>query len=153
MKDIIEVKSRIDGNFKTIDLTCIQDNNLSWRAKGIHTYMISRPIGWKIRKTDLVNKSLEGRDAVVKALNELRKFNYLYLVHKRNLSGQIVGSVYYVLQKPEADFKKLEKELNLEVEFNYKYVVLENKNSRKTEKPVNGDPVKLRSRKQADQDA
>lgn len=137
MKDIIEFKSRYERDFKTIDLTCIQDTRLTWQAKGLHTYMISRPEGWKIRRTDLVNRSKNGRDAVLTAMRELKALNYVYVVSKRNLFGKIEGSVLYVLQKPEDDHEKLEKELNKENPL-VKYVIYPNKKHHDTEKPDAG---------------
>ena len=60
-------------------LTFQQSNNLSYRAKGILGYMLSRPDNWKFNKTDLVRRSIEGRDAVYKAIDELKEQGYLHI--------------------------------------------------------------------------
>ena len=52
---------------------------LSWRAKGILSYMLSRPDNWKINKTDLYKRGKEGRDAMQAALNELKELDYLHI--------------------------------------------------------------------------
>jgi hypothetical protein len=67
----------------------LEDNRLSWRAKGILAYMLSRPDNWKINKTDLYNKATEGRDAMQNALNELKELGYLHVYASKGDKGQI----------------------------------------------------------------
>jgi hypothetical protein len=67
----------------------LEDNRLSWRAKGILAYMLSRPDNWKINKTDLYNKATEGRDAMQNALNELKDLGYLHVYASKDEKGQI----------------------------------------------------------------
>lgn len=41
------------GNFVTVNKDFIHDPNLSWKAKGILLYLLSRPDDWQIYETEL----------------------------------------------------------------------------------------------------
>ena len=57
----------------------LADPRLSWKAKGILSYLLGHSDDWEVRTEDLVNRSIDGRDAVYSALNELRKAGYAKL--------------------------------------------------------------------------
>lgn len=65
------------------------DNRLSWKAKGLYVYLISRPKGWIMRLTDLVNRSKDGRDAVMAALSELEECGLIARGQCRDESGRL----------------------------------------------------------------
>lgn len=71
-----------DVPFKTISLYHVdEDPQLSWKAVGVLTYLLSRPQSaekpWKFWRTDLVNRHSDGVAAVKSALKELRDCGYL----------------------------------------------------------------------------
>lgn len=84
-------KKRKKTGFTQISNTLLEDTRLSWRAKSILCYLMSRPNNWKINKTDLYNRSTEGRDAVETALKELKQFEYLHIYKNIMVNGQIDG--------------------------------------------------------------
>lgn len=57
--------------------TCLRDARLSWKAKGLAAYLLSKPPGWKIWTSDLIARSTDGRDAVLSGLAELEQCGYL----------------------------------------------------------------------------
>lgn len=57
--------------------TPLRDPRLSWKAKGIAAYLLSKPPGWQIWTGDLIRRSTDGRDAVLAGLKELETFGYL----------------------------------------------------------------------------
>ena len=64
--------------YKTIPLQVVEDSpELSWKAVGIHTYLITRPQGWKIYRADVVGRHRDGVDGVKSGLMELRRAGYL----------------------------------------------------------------------------
>ena len=64
-----------EGNFTILNNTCIRDERLSLKAKGLHTYLMSLPSGWKLYKSELVHHSTDGIDSVNSALKELIDMN------------------------------------------------------------------------------
>lgn len=87
--------------FTTIDNAPLENKDLSWRAKGILTYLIGKPENWEVRLTDLIKKSTEGRDAVRSALRELKDAGYLATVPDRDMFGKIIDNVTYVSDRPD----------------------------------------------------
>ena len=47
-------RKRKKNGFTQVSNAMLEDTRLSWRAKGLLCYMLSRPDNWKINKTDLV---------------------------------------------------------------------------------------------------
>ena len=48
------------GNFVMVHKDFIHDSNLSWKAKGILLYRLSRPDDWQIYETELEKHSSDG---------------------------------------------------------------------------------------------
>lgn len=84
-------RKRRKNGFTQIANTLFEDDNLSYRAKGILGYMLSRPDNWKFNKTDLVRRSTEGRDAVYKAIDELKEQRYLHIYRNQCEDGTFDG--------------------------------------------------------------
>lgn len=75
--DSIEVVG--DGPFVAAFIdTALRDPRLSWKAKGIAAYLLSKPKGWRIWTADLIKRSTDGRDAVLTGLAELETCGYLH---------------------------------------------------------------------------
>lgn len=97
--DVVLRVSR-NRNFKTISLLAVHDDRLSWKAKGLHTYLVSRPDGWKFNRTDLERRSLDGRDSVLTGLKELRGAGYLETEEDRAGDGTFTGLFWVVYEQP-----------------------------------------------------
>ena len=82
-------RKRKKNGFTQVSNAMLEDTRLSWRAKGLLCYMLSRPDNWKINKTDLYKKATEGRDAMQKSLDELKKLGYLHIYAQKNEKGLI----------------------------------------------------------------
>ncbi len=54
------------------------DTNLSWEARGIMGYLLSKPNGWECRNYDLVNQSLAGKHVIQRVMKELETAGYIY---------------------------------------------------------------------------
>ena len=89
-------------NFVILDKTCLNDQILSWGAKGLHAYLISLPDNWKIRVSDLKERARNGRDAVRGLLSELEQAGYIQKTTCRDdANGRFGGVEYLVLEIPE----------------------------------------------------
>ena len=83
-----------------IDKRIFSDTNLSWKAKGILGYFLSRPDNWTIIVADLIKQSTDGRDSVYSGLKELIKAGYIVREAIRE-SGKILKWEYIVFEEPQ----------------------------------------------------
>lgn len=90
---ILRVTKR-DNPFVQIEKAAIEDTRLSWRAKGLLVYFLSKPDNWTIRMAHIVRQSTEGRDALRTAMNELKEAGYASL---KNTSS---GSEWNIREQP-----------------------------------------------------
>lgn len=89
-------------NFLILDKTCLNEDSLSWGAKGLHAYLMSLPDDWKVQVSDLRKRATNGRDAVRALLCELEQAGYLKKSSCRDdASGRFGGIEYLVLEIPE----------------------------------------------------
>lgn len=77
-----------------------ENPNLSWAAKGLMMYILSRPDDWKINQTDLVKRAACGESVVRKALWNLMEQGYIYYYAERE-NGKIKEWVYEVYEHPD----------------------------------------------------
>jgi hypothetical protein len=96
---IIRIEKR-SNPFAIIDKRCLEDTSLSWRAKGMLAYLISRPDNWKVCVHHLVGVSEDGRDANYSILRELRDAGYVTKVESRDELGMITSTDYVVTEVP-----------------------------------------------------
>jgi len=67
------------------------DPLLSWKAKGILWYLLTKPDGWQCKTSDLTSQSTDGRDSVLAGLKELEQQCYLVRWRENNKKGLIVN--------------------------------------------------------------
>jgi hypothetical protein len=97
---IIRISKR-DNPYAQIDKNCLEDKALSFRARGVLCYLLSKPDKWQIRVADLVNKtSKEGRESIQTALKELEKCGYLSKLRIKGEGGKFAGIDYEVREMP-----------------------------------------------------
>ena len=96
------VKQHRKENFTILDNTCIRDSNLSWKAKGVHTYLMSLPDDWKIHISEIVNHSCDGKAALYSAIQMLEEYGYIKKIRNRRKDGCFENTVYQVFESPEA---------------------------------------------------
>lgn len=113
-KTVFRVEKNKDNPFVMIDRRPIENPALSWKAKGILAYLLSRPDDWVIQFRDLVKRSSDGAHTVRESMKELRKAGHVRLV-KEYEGGRIKRWIYQVYEVPilDADFQQVEK---LEIE-------------------------------------
>lgn len=78
----------------------LQDKNLSYKAKGLLSFMLSLPEDWDYSINGLVAISKEGVKAIKNILQELQKYGYLVIKKKQNEIGQFEYD-YLIYECPE----------------------------------------------------
>ncbi|WP_378210035.1 DnaD domain protein [Anoxybacteroides rupiense] len=96
---IVRVRKR-ENPFVQIDRTVFEDHSLSWKAKGILGYLLSKPDNWQIYIADLEKKAKDGRDSVRTGLRELEENGYVRKVRTRGTNGKFAGWEYQVFETP-----------------------------------------------------
>lgn len=103
------VKTKKERNYTVIDNTFIRDTSLSWKAKGLMTYLLSLPDDWSVNFSEVLKHSSDGETSLRGAINELKKHGYLK--SKRlfdNETKKIVGFTYEVIEQPLSENRSVE---------------------------------------------
>lgn len=77
-----------ESHFTIIANDVMRDSRLSFRARGIHHFLLSFPTGWRIDSTAIARAGKEGRDAIRSALKELEDCGYLIRVREQDDRGR-----------------------------------------------------------------
>ena len=90
---------------KTSDYTVmsnyhLREKNMSLKAKGLLSIMLSLPNDWDYSINGLATLSKDGKDSVMGALNELEEFGYLVRSRTINEKGQFLGYDYDIYENP-----------------------------------------------------
>ena len=95
----------------------LQDKNLSYKAKGLLSFMLSLPEDWDYSINGLVAISKEGVKAIKNILQELQKYGYLVIKKKQNEIGQFEYDYliyeYPEYQKGDVDLGEVEKDTQI----------------------------------------
>ena len=98
--------------FVRIDRPVVQDERLSWKARGLLAYMLSKPDNFKFHLDELVTHAPEGLDSVKSGVRELEKCGYVkrYSIKEK---GKIVAWEMEVYEQPspQVGFPLVEKPL------------------------------------------
>jgi DnaD/phage-associated family protein len=105
-----------DNPYVMIDKRPLEKPYMSWKAKGMLSYLLSRPNDWTVRLGDLVKRSTDKLHATRQALRELILVGHVRQVEYRYKSGKYAGTVYEVhelplYENPLAVFPKAEKRI------------------------------------------
>ncbi len=97
---VIRIAKR-ERAFAQIDKRPLENPQLSWRAKGLLAYFMSRPDDWQIQSSDLLKRSTEGRLAVRRAMKELRDAGHAVLRQVRSDNGsRAIGREWCIYEEP-----------------------------------------------------
>lgn len=111
LNEVIRVKKR-PSNFVMMDKTFLEDDRLSYKAKGLLAYLLSKPDDWKVIVGNLVNSSKDGKASVYAGLKELKECGYYEKVPVRNEQGTRIirweSTVYEVPISLLTDFQEVD---------------------------------------------
>src|ERR1035437_8458427 len=74
-------------NFTVLPNALLTDQNLTYKARGLAAYLLSRPEDWCVLISDL-SSGLDRDTAVLSGLKELRGLGYISLVAIRSADGR-----------------------------------------------------------------
>lgn len=87
----------------------LRDKNLSLKAVGLLSKMLSFNDGWKFSTRGLAAICKEGPDAILTALRELEKNGYLVRHQERNANGRMGSMVFEIYEEPQEVLPDAEK--------------------------------------------
>lgn len=102
------IRAARKAQFYNLPTTIVDDDRLSWEARGLLVYLLSKPDKWTVQVRDLINRTKNaigrsaGKDKVYSIINELRAAGYIYREFKRE-GGTFVGVDYEVSETPDLD--------------------------------------------------
>lgn len=79
-----------EEKYSIISNSVITDSALSWEARGVLIYLLSKPDDWEVRNIDLVNQSPAGEKRIDSIIKELKTAGYLKRFRERQPDGQFV---------------------------------------------------------------
>lgn len=116
LNEVIRVQKR-PSSFVMMDKSFLEDTRLSYKAKGILAYLLSKPDNWKVIVGNLVNYSTDGKASVYAGLKELKECGYYEKIPIRNEQGTRItrweSTVYELPHSLFTDYQEIE---NLDIE-------------------------------------
>lgn len=94
-----KIKKKYQKGFTTLDNAVINDESLSWKAKGLFVYLWSRPDNWSYRVSEVAKHSKDGLGSTSSGVNELEKAGYLKRQQK-NEHGVFGDTVWTLSDEP-----------------------------------------------------
>ncbi len=88
----------------------VNDETISFKAKGILAYLLSKPVDWKVIQEDIANHSTDGKASVRAGIKELMDAGYISRRQTRSGNGRILEWEYTVTEVPHTGFPQLEKQ-------------------------------------------
>ncbi len=98
--DIFVVRGTFERDFVILSRHTAQDDALSWAARGVLTYLLSLPEGWRVNLTELQTHGDIGRDALRRVMRELEGRGYLARQNSRGRDGRMRGNVFFIYGAP-----------------------------------------------------
>lgn len=88
------------NNYTVMSNFHLRDPNLSLKAKGLLSYMLSNPDDWDYSIRGLASQNRDGPDSVRTGLKELEAHHYLKREKVRDAQGHIIDYDYQIFEQP-----------------------------------------------------
>lgn len=86
--------------FTSISNDLLSDTSISFKAKGLLCYLVSRPPNWNVNVNHLSSTFNVGKDGIYSTLNELIERGYVKRKMTRNDQGRVDSVEYHVYEEP-----------------------------------------------------
>jgi len=96
---IIRVKK--DKNYFAASNEPFNDSRLSWEARGVMGYLLSKPDDWQLMFRDLINQGPAGEYKIRNVLKELEELGYLERTRMKDEQGKFywVSTIYETISR------------------------------------------------------
>jgi hypothetical protein len=97
-------------NYVVMNRTALNDDRLSWKAKGIIAYMLSMPDDWKFYVSEITKHAKDGEDSLRTGIKELKENGYIKRFPvKDEQTKKIIEWETHVHESPQVEKPHLEK--------------------------------------------
>lgn len=91
------------SDYTVMSNTHFREKDMTLKAKGLLSLMLSLPESWDYSIGGLVLLSKDGKDSVMNALNELEEFGYLKRTKVTDEKGRFAGYDYDIFETPQTE--------------------------------------------------
>ena len=113
MSNVYIFRQKIKTNYVVIRNSLACNKKLTFEARGLLLYLLSKPTDWEVNKKDLIEQSPSAKDyAVARILKELEREKYIFRKKYQNELGRWEW-ITYVFDEPytEKDMNEIDKEM------------------------------------------
>lgn len=93
-------------NYTTMSNYHLRDPNLSNKARGLLSTMLSLPDNWDYTTRGLARICKDGVDGITAQLKELEQYGYLVRHRIRDSTGRITDMEYIIYERPHTGFTR-----------------------------------------------
>jgi len=101
------VRVNKSSNYTVISNNIFKDQNLSLKARGLLTTILSLPDNWKYSIEGLASLCSDGRGSVTSAINELIEAGYVIRSQKFDETGRFSGFIYDIYEETQGKIADL----------------------------------------------
>lgn len=99
---LLNSNSKAKG-FTIVSNRLLSASNLSLKAKGLYSYLCSKPDRWNFSSVRMANELKEGVDGIKNTLSELESVNLLKRRKVKDKNGNWNGVIYYLISPDDAN--------------------------------------------------
>jgi hypothetical protein len=85
--------------FVRADKGFINDSTISFKAKGIMIYLLSKPDHWVLRHSDLKNKATDSDTSIRNGIRELEQAGYIRIQKHIDGRGRVNPEKYWIFEE------------------------------------------------------
>lgn len=100
---------KFNCGFTQVANKILYNNQLSLKDKGLYAYLISKPEDWEFHTKAMQNELNEGRDSILKCLNNLINAGLIVRNQKRDSQGRLSGTEFEFINPYEERIPHTEK--------------------------------------------
>lgn len=90
-----------DNRYVRLNVGAANDERLSYKAVGIHTYIMTKPDGWEANETDIARRHCDGLASVRSGVKELIQHGYMVRIRIIDAQKRVKGWRIDTFETPE----------------------------------------------------